>query len=69
MYPLLKVFINEKEAGQIFVNQEWRDYKFKIDNEKGPFRLRIRFDNNGSGNGEDRNMYVQWVKLYTMATQ
>ena len=69
VYPLLKVFINEKEAGQSFVNQGWRDYKFKIDNEKGPFRLRIRFDNNAEGKGEDRNMFVQWVKLYTMATQ
>lgn len=65
IYPLMRVFIDERELGHVYVDREWNQYKFDldIDIDKEENLIKIRFDNDGGGTGEDRNMYVKKVIL------
>jgi hypothetical protein len=63
VYPLLKVYVDKKEIGNVYVNSEWNKYEFDLKLEKEGHILKVRFDNDGGGSGEDRNMYVNLIKL------
>ena len=63
VYPLLKVYVDKKEIGNVYVNSEWNKYEFDLKLEKEGHILKVRFDNDGGGPGEDRNMYVKMIKL------
>jgi hypothetical protein len=63
VYPLLKVYVDKKEIGNVYVNSEWRKYEFDLKLDKEGHILKVRFDNDAVGPGEDRNMYVKIIKL------
>lgn len=62
-YPLLKVFVNKKELGSVYINSEWNKYEFDLKLNEEAHILKVRFDNDGGGQGEDRNMLVNMIKL------
>lgn len=63
VYPLLKVYVDKLEIGSAYVNSEWNEYEFDINVDKKSHLLKVRFDNNAGGQGEDRNMFVNMIKL------
>jgi len=62
-YPLLKIYINEKEIAGNYINGQWNKYEFDLKLKKESHILKVRFDNDEGGLGEDRNMYVRTVKF------
>jgi len=63
VYPLLKIYIDKKEIGNVYVNREWNEYEFDIKLNKERHILKVSFNNDGGGPGEDRNMYIKMIKL------
>jgi len=63
VFPLLKILIDAEERGQSYVDNEWKQYEFNINFSKKGSILKIRFDNDGGGPGEDRNMYINRIRL------
>jgi len=63
VYPLLKVYAEGKEIGSTHVNNEWDKYTFDLRLDRERHILKVRFDNDGGGPGEDRNMFVNSIKL------
>lgn len=63
VYPLLKTYVHQKEIGSVYVNGDWKQYEFDLKLDKESHILKVRFDNDGKGPGENRNMYVKMIKL------
>jgi len=63
VYPLLTVYIDKIEIGTVYINSEWNNYEFDLKLTKEAHILKIRFANDYSDNREDRNMYVNMIKL------
>ena len=63
VYPLLKIYVDKVEIGNVYVNSEWNEYEFDLKLNKERHILKVRFNNDGVGPGEDRNMYVKMIKL------
>ena len=63
IYPLLKIYADKREIAHFNVKGEWSEYELDLRLDKENHILKVRFDNDGGGPGEDRNMYVRMVKL------
>lgn len=63
IYPLLKLYIGEKEVGNMFIKDQWRDYEFDLKPKKNSHILKIRFDNDTKEQGQDRNMRIKKIEL------
>lgn len=61
--PLLKIYAEKEEIGSVFINSEWNQYEFDLKVNKETHILKVRFDNDGRGAGENRDMYVNMIKL------
>jgi len=59
VYPLLKVYVDHTEVGNVYVNREWKQYEFNLKVDKESHILKIRFDNNIP----NRAMYINMIKL------
>lgn len=63
VYPLLKIYVGQKEIGNTYVNDRWMEYKFDLKLIQEGNILKIRFDNDYKKQGQDRNMYVRKIEL------
>ena len=63
VYPLLKIYAEKDEIGSVFINSEWNQYEFDLKLNKETHVLKVRFDNDGNWNGENRDMHVKMIKL------
>ena len=63
VYPLLKIYVDKKEIGDVYLNSEWKEYEFDLKLDKENHLLIVRFDNDDMKRGEDRDMYIKMIKL------
>ena len=47
----------------MFIKDQWREYEFDIKPKKNNHTLKVRFDNDKKGPGQDRNMYIKKIEL------
>jgi hypothetical protein len=64
VWPHMVVRVGNTVVGDIFVtNANWQTYQFNFNTTAGSKEIRVTFDNDFNGGGQDRNLYVDSVAV------
>ena len=69
VFPMVRVYANKNLIGQMTVGSTAKEYRFKANMPQAQVtQIMVQYTNDAVINGQDRNLYVQDVKIGTLST-